>query len=72
MPSAPFHAERLLTFELSIGHEKLETLDSNSLATPLILLALLTASAISGCATVKGFGGDVEHLGEEMQEAANE
>ena len=38
--------------------------------TSSLLLATLMAFAVTGCQTTKGFGKDVEHLGDKIQEKA--
>ncbi|GAA4854449.1 hypothetical protein GCM10023332_02360 [Luteimonas vadosa] len=38
----------------------------------LMLLVLFAASTMTACNTVKGVGKDVEKVGDEMQEAADE
>lgn len=40
--------------------------------TTAMLLILTLGGALSGCATVRGFGDDIEHLGREIEEAAEE
>jgi predicted small secreted protein len=38
----------------------------------LMLLAMFTVGTMSACNTVKGVGKDVEKVGDEMQEAADD
>ncbi len=38
----------------------------------VMLLAMFTVGTMSACNTVKGVGKDVEKVGDEMQEAADE
>lgn len=37
---------------------------------PRLVLALLAVAALSGCNTARGFGEDVQHLGNAITEAA--
>lgn len=39
---------------------------------PLVLLALFSAGAMTACNTVEGVGEDVQKVGEEIDEAADE
>lgn len=37
----------------------------------IVMLGLLSVTALSGCQTVKGFGRDVQDLGESLEDSAS-
>ena len=59
---------------MAVSPEEIYDCDMKASSKQLVLYLLLAAAfalAATGCQTTKGFGKDVEHLGDKIQDKAN-